>query len=118
MAEQQDDLQRRLDNIVSGRSEAARRATPSAGLRAGAEAATAANAADVTSRPFSSFIPEDVQAAVELASEMMRQAEEAGGGDRGLAAALDAAEARLSAERGRGGLEAGPAGTALTAEVS
>lgn len=108
----QDTLQRRLDDIVSGRSAAARRAAAEGGLES-----AAAKAEPTPELPFSPFIFEDVQEATRLASEMMRVAEDAGGGDEGLHAALGHAEGRLAEERGggarfRGGLESAEAAPA------
>lgn len=93
----QDDLQRRVDNIVSGRSPKARAALAATRTAPGM---LAADAQARPGRPFSAFIPEDVQKAVDLASEMMRIADARGGGDDGLAEAVSEVERRLSRESG------------------
>lgn len=96
MTSSQDSLQQRLDDIVSGRSHAAR----AGAARLSASAEGAAPEAPQHGRPFSTFIPEDVQRAAELASELMRIAHQAGGGDEGLSAALDVVEQHLGGEQG------------------
>lgn len=92
----QDSLQQRLDNIVSGRSPAARES-------AAPPAALAGEAPARPGRPFSTFILEDVQQAAEIASELMRVSRAAGDGDAGLSAALDVVEGELDRESGGGG---------------
>jgi tyrosinase len=113
MPDTPDRLQQRLDNIVSGRSDAAREA-PLAAFDAAPKALSLGESPP--SRPFSPFVPEDVEMAVELASELMRVTRAAGSGDDGLAAALDAAEDRLAVEHG--GLPPGGEQAALAADVT